>query len=315
LAPGNNGLSGFSDLQTGVLAALATTACYSFSAIAGSRLSRLLGGVEANFLRILVATGLLALYAHTLGKGFSGKALPYFLLSGVIGFGIGDLALYQAYPLIGSRVTMILVHCLAAPMAALVEWIWLGTELTVYQFSCSVVILIGVGIALAPKEHLHLERRALIAGSALGIIAAIGQAFASVTSRKAYFVTAIAHQNIDGITAAYQRIWGGVFFATLGYILHRWRTKERLPPFRERLGGAWKWLALNATSGAALGVSFFQFALSKAPTGIVLPIVALTPLTIIPLSQRFENERPSPRSILGGAIAVAGVIGLRWSLK
>ena len=77
----------------------------------------------------------------------------------------------------------------------------------------------------------------------------------------------------------------------------------------------WKWLVLNATSGAVLGVSFFQFALSKAPTGIVLPIIALTPLTIIPLAHRFENERPTPRSLAGGVIAVAGVIGLRFSLK
>ena len=48
-----------SDLQTGVLAALVTTILFSFSAIAGNRLSRLLGGAEANFLRIIVAAALL----------------------------------------------------------------------------------------------------------------------------------------------------------------------------------------------------------------------------------------------------------------
>jgi drug/metabolite transporter (DMT)-like permease len=306
----------FSDLQTGVLAALITTVLFSFSAIAGNRLSRLLGGAEANFLRIVLATALLGLYAHTCGAGLSGKALPYFFLSGVIGFGIGDLALYHAYPRIGSRLAMIIVHCLAAPLAALVEWLWLGTALTLFQLSCSLITLIGVGIALAPREHLHIARKVLLTGLILGLIAALGQAFGSVISRKAYLVARLARENVDGITAAYQRIWGGVFFATLGYYLDRKRRAEAgQPSFSFRLKRSWKWLVINATSGAALGVSFFQFALSRAPTGIVLPIIALTPLTIIPLAHRFENERPTLRSLAGGVIAVAGVIGLRFSLK
>ncbi len=308
--------SSLSDLQTGVLAALVTTVLFSFSAIAGNRLSRLLGGAEANFLRIIVAAALLGLYAHTRGAGLSGRALPYFLISGVIGFGMGDLALYHAYPRIGSRLAMIMVHCLAAPLAAFVEWLWLGTALTLFQVCCSLVTLIGVAIALAPREHLHIARKALLVGLTLGLIAALGQAFGSVISRKAYFVARVAQENIDGISAAYQRIWGGVFFASLGYFLdRRRRVAGEQPPFSARMKRAWKWLLVNAISGAALGVSFFQLALSKAPTGIVLPIIALTPLTIIPLAHRFENERPTARSLAGGVIAVAGVIGLRFSLK
>jgi drug/metabolite transporter (DMT)-like permease len=45
-------------------------------------------------------------------------------------------------------------------------------------------------------------------------------------------------------------------------------------------------------------------------SGVVLPIVALTPLVIIPFSRFVEGERPSKRSLLGGVIAVIGVIVL-----
>ncbi len=306
-----------SDLQAGVLAALLTTVLFSFSAIAGNRLSRLVGSVEANFLRIIVATLLLACYAHTRGAGFSGAALPYFLLSGLIGFGIGDFALYQAFPRIGPRVAMIMVHCLAAPLAASVEWLWLGTSLTLFQVCCSLIILTGVALALAPREHLHLPKKILWTGLMFGFIAALGQAFGSVTSRKAYAVARLAQENIDGISAAYQRIWGGVAFAAATYAVYRARRSAHLgePKFVERLKVGWVWLLANALIGPALGVSFFQFALSKAPTGIVLPIVALTPLTIIPLSHHFEDERPSPRALFGCFLAVAGVVGLRFSLK
>lgn len=280
-------------------------------------MSRLVGGVEANFLRIVLATAFLAVYAHTRGSGLHGPALPYFLVSGVIGFGMGDLALYQALPRIGSRLSMILVHCLAAPIAAAAEWIWLGTALNTLQIFFSVVILVGVAVALAPRDHLHIPRPVLVAGVCFGLVAALGQAFGAVTSRKAYAVAGLAHQNIDGITAAYQRIWGGVFFASAGYAIYRWRSKDRGPTgaFIGRLRTAWKWLLLNAAAGPAIGVSFFQLALSSAPTGIVLPIVALTPVTIIPFAQRFENEKPSARSLIGGLIAVSGVIGLRLSLQ
>ena len=285
------------------------------SAVAGSRFSRLVGGLEANFFRILIATVLLGLYAHTLGTGFAGKALPYFLLSGLIGFGLGDLALYQALPRIGSRLSMILIHCLAAPIATAIEWIWLGTALTLQQIACSIVILLGVALALAPKEHLHLARRALIVGIIFGVIAAIGQGVGSVVSRKAYNVALSAGEQIDGITAAYQRIWGGVVFAAIGYFFFRHHESSApRKPFGERMRPAWKWAIANGTLGPALGVSCMQYALERAPTGIVLPIIALAPVMIIPFSRRFENEKPTLRSLLGGLIAVAGVIGLRFSL-
>ena len=66
--------------------------------MAGTRFTRLVGGLEANFFRIIVATFLLGIYAHTFGSGFSGQAMPIFFFSGIIGFGIGDLAFTRPFP-------------------------------------------------------------------------------------------------------------------------------------------------------------------------------------------------------------------------
>ena len=46
---------------------------------------------------------------------------------------------------------------------------------------------------------------------------------------------------------------------------------------------------------------------------MVLPVVALTPLVIVPLSMWSEGEKPTVRSLAGGLIAVAGVVGLAWA--
>jgi len=53
-----------------------------------------------------------------------------------------------------------------------------------------------------------------------------------------------------------------------------------------------------------------QWALETTPTGIVLAIIALTPLVVIPFARVLENERITAQSLAGGAIAVAGVAGL-----
>lgn len=42
----------------------------------------------------------------------------------------------------------------------------------------------------------------------------------------------------------------------------------------------------------------------------MLPIVALTPLVVIPFAQKFEGEKPTRRSLIGGVVAVAGTIAL-----
>jgi drug/metabolite transporter (DMT)-like permease len=291
-----------------VLAAFITTLFFSVSGICANRTSRMLGGTEANFWRILLATLFLAILSNTTGVGLAGPSLKVFLLSGIVGFGVGDLALYEAFPRIGSRLSIMLVHCLAAPFAAVVEWLWLGTKIQGPEALCVLIILIGVAVALAPREHLHVPRPVLVTGVLLGVFAAMGQGMGAVLSRKAYDVAHDAAFNMDGISAAYQRIIGGLPIAILGILWIKARRREA-PPAKD-----WKrvlpWLVANAATGPALGVACYQWALGSAPTAIVLPIVALTPLMMIPMAWKIDGERPTPRSILGSVVAVGGVIGL-----
>jgi drug/metabolite transporter (DMT)-like permease len=290
-----------------VWAAFLTTILFSISAVSGQRTSRMLGGTEANFWRLCFAALLLAIYAHIYGAGFGGRAFWIFFVSGCIGFGFGDAALFQALPRIGSRLSVLMVLCVSAPVAALIEWLWLGTILTWREIGCGVVVLAGVAIALAPGAHLEKSNH-VGAGMLFGLAAAICQALGAVLSRKAFAIAQNASENIDGITAAYQRILGGVLLTAL--LL--WIIKSRNPPLPgnagERWRKAWPWVLLNGLSGPALGVSCYQWALKEAPTGVVLPIVAMTPIVIIPFSRYVEGERPTIRSLIGGAVAVAGAV-------
>lgn len=305
-----------------MLPAILTTLLFSISGITGTRLTKYFGGTEANFWRLCLATLLLGIYAHIFGLGLAGEALPVFLISGIIGFGLGDVALFQSYKRIGSRLTILIVHCLAAPMAATIEWTWLGTRLTGAQIAFAITILFGVSLALAPSEHIQATKREWIAGILWGVLAAFGQGFGAVLSRKAYEVATNAGYQIDGINAAYQRIIGGLLVTGLCllFLKVRFRTislqnKTSFSPASNGAASRSKGkillvVLINALSGPALGVSCFQWALLTTPTGIVLPIIALTPLVIIPFARFFEGEKPTVRSLIGGVIAVGGVIAL-----
>ena len=297
-----------------MLAAFLTTILFSISAVCGNRTAKLLGGTEANFARICFAAVLLALCAHLFGGGLAGSALTIFFISGCIGFGIGDMALFQALPRLGSRLSVLLTLCLSSPLAALLEWLWLGTRLSPPEILFALVILSGVALALAPSGHVTIARHDLIPGLCFGLLATLCQALGAVLSRKAFSVAAAAGENIDGITAAYQRILGGVIVGAVVFAVVKWNALKKNP--RREASGAWRaawpWVLINGLAGPALGVSCFQWALKTTPTGVVLPIVAITPLVIIPFSYHLEGERPTRRSLLGGAVAVCGAVALAW---
>jgi drug/metabolite transporter (DMT)-like permease len=150
----------------------------------------------------------------------------------------------------------------------------------------------------------------------MGAISALGQASGAVLTRKAFNVAAQAGQHIDGGTAAYQRILGGLLLTAMVLFIHRWRRQQQPPhpdtPADHPWKRAWPWVIANALCGPAIGVAFYQWALSIAPTGIVLAIVATTPLAVIPFTMLLDGERPTARSLAGGAVAVLGAAALAY---
>jgi len=129
---------------------------------------------------------------------------------------------------------------------------------------------------------------------------------------------------IDGISAAYHRMLGGLLVSALFVLLVKrheivgnfFRERAELAPgvpvHPDRWRKGWIWLIVNALAGPALGVSCYQWALWWKGTGVVLPIVAITPLVVVPMSRIMEGERPSRRSLVGGAIAVVGAVLLAY---
>lgn len=330
-----------------MLPAFLATLLFSVSVIAASRSTRLLGANAANFGRTIVAVILLGVWAFTLGLGFGGGAFRWFFLSGMIGFGVGDMALFHAFPRLGPRLCSLLINCLAAPFGAIVEWAWLGTGLSAVQVFCGVAILSGVGLALTPETNSQLPVRygkSRLMGICYGTLAGFGQGLGAVVSRKAYAVALASGWSVDGGTAAFQRILGGLLIVSVPVLwlqgrgfLKQWfdarstaKASERKSDAevrseksangnavssdaRDERRRALFWVLLNGLAGPTVGVAFYQWALRTTPSGLVLAITSTTPLVVIPFAYWFEKDRPGPRSIAGAVIAVAGVVVLAFA--
>lgn len=276
----------------------------------------MLGGTEANFWRITVATISLGLWAYTFGLGLTGIAFPLFFISGMIGVG-SDVFLFQGLPRLGSRLTSLLVQCGTALAGATIEWLWLGTKLTGPQIAACSTILVGVAIALAPGEHLTIERKQFLWGIGFCVLAAVGNGFGAVLSRKGFAMAANALQPIDVGTAGFQRLAGGLIVCGVALLIVKRRdvlaqfvAQAPRVPSSAKWKKAWFWVVSNGLAGQTLGMCCFNWALKTTPTGLVLALVSTTPLVIIPFAWKFEGDKAHRRSVIGGVIAVVGVIAL-----
>lgn len=299
-----------------MLPAILATLLFAGSVTAAGRTTRAMGSDRANLWRINVATLVLGAWAFGFGPGTGGGAFGWFFLSGIVGFGIGDLALYHSFPRIGPRLGALMVNCLAAPFAVAVEWLWLGTTMTLAQLLCVTLILGGVGVSLLPDQPTTVPSGERWLGVLFGVIAGFGQGYGAVLSRKGFEAVAEGGLDLDGGSAAFQRLLGGMLIVLLraGWLLWMARLSGNsrgnpaafTPPPRK----LWPLVLTNGLAGPAIGVACFQWALKTTPAGIVLPITATTPLAVIPFTWVFDGDRPGPRAILGGVAAVLGVIGL-----
>jgi drug/metabolite transporter (DMT)-like permease len=304
-----------------MIAAFLTTLLFAISAMCGHRSSRQIGGAEANFWRVCLAAIFLGVWANTFGGGLTGAAVPFFILSGLIGVGIGDTGYFQALPRLGSRRTTLLVQCFTAPFAALIEWFWLGTTLNMPEIFCIAVILTGVAIALVPDDHLKITPREMRLGIVFSLFASLCGALGAVMSRKAFAVALAAGQFPDAGTTGYQRVLGGILIPAIILLVVKWRSahshggvfeENTWRVSREKWRRIWPWVVGNSLAGQTLGMSCFQWAIEKTPAAIVTAIVALTPVILLPMTRIFEREKIGVHSLLGALIAVAGVIGLTF---
>src|SRR5690554_261823 len=293
----------------GELAALATAFCWTFTSMAFESAGKKVGSLSVNLIRLVMALVLLSLYTLVT----QGALLPlqagahawfWLSLSGLIGFVIGDLLLFQAFVIIGARISMLMMS-LAPPFAAFVGWLVLGEVLTPKNWVGMAITLTGIVMVILKREKSELNgsvsRRLKSSYSIPGILlalgGALGQAARLVLSKKGM-------GSYDAFSASQIRVVAGIFgFAVLFVFMKRWPrvwTALRNPPAMKRI-------ALGAFFGPFLGVSFSLLAVQHTETGIAATLMAIVPVLIIGPSVLIFNEKINTKEIVGAVITVVGI--------
>jgi len=287
----------------GEFAALFTAFCWTATALAFESASNKVGSIAVNLMRLTMAFVFLSIFSlitrnMLLPTDASAHAWIWLSVSGLIGFVIGDLFLFESYTIIGSRISM-LIMTLVPPITAFISWLMLGETLSLYNF-IGMALTIG-GIALVIVNRRTDEKKLSISHSPKGIlfafIGAVGQAVGLVFSK-------VGMGSYNAFAATQIRVITGMIgFAIVITLWKKWRNVgsavKNIP--------AMKRICVGSVFGPFLGVSFSLFAVQHANAGIASTIMSIVPILIIPPAILFMKQKVTVKEIIGAVISVTGV--------
>lgn len=227
-------------------------------------------------------------------------------LSGFFGIVLASTTYYAAIYKAGPSVTALLFS-LASPLSLFFAYLFFGETISARQLVGIALILSGILIALMPQrttlpvgpdagaEEARTPPRQMLAGVALGLVTALGQALGYVAARPAMAAGA------EPFTAMAIRIGLGVACYWIFFLFAS--SERRLPPIRPRDGAI---AVAAAISGTGLGMSLIMMALKTGNVGIVSTLSSMTPIAVLPMVWLRSGKSPSASAWIGALVAIGG---------
>ena len=273
--------------------------------------SKRLGNLTLNVLRMALALVFsLVLFGVVTGEplptGVSSEAISWMLLSGLVGYVIGDFCLFQCYIIIGSRYGQLFMT-LAPLSAALMAWVTLGQQMSAMSMVAMLVTLVGIGISVLGRgEHHKVSLRLPLNGVLFAIGAAVCQGVGLVLSKIGmdhYNAPDMPEWLIPFSANFYRCVAGIIGFTLLLYF------RDGMSPLREAMHDRKGLTVATATTifGPFVGVGFSLMAVQYTAAGIASTLMAMTPIIILLPSYWLFHERITWRAVVGAFISVVGV--------
>ncbi len=283
----------------GHLAALGAALCWTLNSLVMERKGR---GLSSWGLNMLTKLGGLILVS-TLAWLLEGRLIPQanasqwslLLLSGFIGFSIGDGFLFTAFQQIGARRTM-LIFSANPVLAAILGWALMGEALTIQHI---------IGILLAVSGIMLVIRGDVPAGSkAAGWQGILWATLATLGQAAGVILSKLGLATLDAVPAAQIRLIGGVVGPAL--ILTAIKRWNRLFPILKSESGL-QVLTVSIVLGTLVGMVLSMLSIKLIPAAIASILFSLMPVMILPLSAFVLKEKVNSRETLGALVTVAGV--------
>ena len=296
----------------GEIVALTTAVCWAFTSLLFTIASKQVGSQVVNRARLPLAT-LFLVIAHLLWRG---QVLPIYAessrwgwlgLSAIIGLVVGDGLLYQAFVLIGTRRSMLLMT-LVPVIGTLLAWAFLGERLSPLEIGAIIVTVSSVAWVVSergnpdPVDSNSPLFREGWEGYAIGVLCGIGgasgQALGLILSKRGMA------GDFPALSASLIRLLVATTVIWL-WALIRGQVRPTVEGLRARRA---RWAILGGSLGGPfIGMTLSLAAVQLTHVGIASTLMSLSPVLLLPLSHWMFKERISQRAIVGTVVAMVGV--------
>jgi drug/metabolite transporter (DMT)-like permease len=287
----------------GEFAALFTAFCWTVTALAFESASNKVGSIAVNIIRLCFALVFLSVFTF-FSRGFilptdaSSHAWFWLSISGIIGFVLGDLFLFESFIIVGSRISMLMMT-LVPPMTALFSWIMLKETLNSASIIGMILTLSGIALVILNKKdgEKYFSFNHPVKGILFAFLGAVGQSVGLVFSK-------VGMGSYDAFAATQIRIITGIIGFAI--VITFWKKWGNISAAFKNIT-AIKRITIGSVFGPFLGVSFSLYAVQHTSAGIASTIMAITPILIIPPAILFKKEKVTLREIIGAVVSVVGV--------
>ncbi len=288
----------------GEIFALLVAFCYMVNAIAYESAGKSVGSLSVSYIRIFIAFPLLAISSFisrglALPTDATGHTWFWLLISGFLGFVLGDIFLFASLVELGSRISLLIMSA-APPITAIASYLILGEKISLLGLIGMAMTMAGISLVILSRnpEGNKISFNRPIKGIIYASLGAVGQALGLVFGK-------LGMGNYNAFASTQVRL----IAAFIGYTIiitagKKW--PEIKGAFEEKK--AIKQIAIGSVFGPFIGVALSLAALQHAPAGIVSSISSIAPVIIIPVSIMVFKEKILSREILGALVSIAGVV-------
>ena len=283
----------------GEFAAIGAALAWTINSLIVERLGRGFSAWALNTLTKFFGLIAVSLLAAALG----GSLLPradagqwgLLLLSGFVGFSLGDGFLFMSFQQLGAKRTM-LIFSANPVISAVLGFLLLGETVAWLQIAGIALAVFGIMYVIrsdVPAQKNKANGRAIL----FAFLATLGQAGGVLLSKAGL-------HNLDAVTAAQIRLVGGVMgMAFLLSVLRQWKMVT--PVLRSPKG--LKMIGANVTLGTLIGMVLSMLAIKLTQVAVASILTSLMPVMILPISAIFLKEKVTVHEIAGAVVTVVGV--------
>ena len=289
----------------GQIIALTTAVCWAATSLCFTVASKQVGSQLVNRVRLPLAALFLAI-THLLRQG---EVLPihaepsrwgWLGLSAIIGLVVGDGLLLQAFVLIGTRLSMLLMT-LAPVIGTLLAWVFLDETLSLLEIGAVIVTVSSVAWVVSERGNsgsVDGNPKNYVIGVLCGIGSAVGQALGLILSKRGMVGDFPAlSASLIRLLVASAAIWlWALIQGQVGPTVEGLRNKH----------AGWGILG-GSLAGPFIGMTLSLAAVQLTHVGIASTLMSLSPVLLLPPVHWIFKEGISQRAIVGTVMAMVGV--------